>query len=388
MLDEEWQSFNTHQEESDDAATDLGTNVEDECREEEEEEEENEQPLSSPLSISTKTKIAYLTQPVNLDEIFWNLEIIPYSVPKEGVIKKQMKFNSHDNEAYSRLLTSIDEEKKKGIPLTEDVITNINSSSGRIKFKDVRKISVGLCSKDITTKIKPKSAFYNCFVIMIRIQRENGTFKEYHMKIFNTGKMEIPGLQTDVELHILLERALQFLRKHIPDIDISDKTDTILINSNFKTGYYINRDSLYPILQNEYKIQCVYDPCSYPGIQCKYYYYKTTPDCEQTGVQHNEDIQGKGYGYRKRTNSMEVKPRNKMLEKEECKFVEISIMIFRTGSILIVGMCSEDILYNVFHFFQSMMVREYMRIRQNVSSTEQIKTKTKKLKKRSIVTKP
>ena len=48
----------------------------------------------TPLYISTKTKIAYLKKHIDLNSIFWKLKIVPYSNPSEGIIKKQMKFNS------------------------------------------------------------------------------------------------------------------------------------------------------------------------------------------------------------------------------------------------------------------------------------------------------
>ena len=65
------------------------------------------------------------------------------------------------------------------------------------KFKEVRKISIGVCKKDITThRTKKKSAFYNCFVLIIRLQMDT-IFRQAHVKIFNTGKVEIPGIQND-----------------------------------------------------------------------------------------------------------------------------------------------------------------------------------------------
>ena len=50
-------------------------------------------PKSSELYISTKTKISYLSIPINLDEIFWKIPILDYNIPKVGIIKKQMKIN-------------------------------------------------------------------------------------------------------------------------------------------------------------------------------------------------------------------------------------------------------------------------------------------------------
>ena len=48
-------------------------------------------------------------------------------------------------------------------------------------------------AKDILSyRGKKRGAFYNCFVIILRIKIDNA-FQEIHVKIFNTGKMEIPG---------------------------------------------------------------------------------------------------------------------------------------------------------------------------------------------------
>ena len=45
-------------------------------------------PKGNEIYISTKTKIAYLSHPINLSDTFWKINITPYYIPKEGVIKK------------------------------------------------------------------------------------------------------------------------------------------------------------------------------------------------------------------------------------------------------------------------------------------------------------
>ena len=42
---------------------------------------------------------------------------------------------------------------------------------------------------------------------------------------------------------------------------------------------------MFDILRQKYKIQAIYDPCSYPGIQCKFYYNNYIGDNTQTGIQ-------------------------------------------------------------------------------------------------------
>ena len=171
---------------------------------------ENHIPKSSEIYISTKTKIAYLNKPIDLKHMFWIIPVIKYMEPKNGVIKKQMKFNSNTEEE----ILDIKERLKESSYYDEQIITSINNPSGRIKFKDIRKITVGLSKKDIMSyRSKKKSAFYNCFVLILRIKVDN-IFKEFHVKVFNTGKLEIPGIQNDHSFDMILKLVLETLQPH------------------------------------------------------------------------------------------------------------------------------------------------------------------------------
>jgi len=319
-----------------------------------------ETPIASDIYISTKSKIAYLNQPIDLNHIFWGIHIIPYCIPNEGIIKKQMKFNSMKEEE----LNIIKENLKKEVYYDEQIITSIQNPTGRIKFKDIRKISVGISKKDIISyRIKKKSAFYNCFVMIMRIKLE-GVYKEYHIKIFNTGKIEIPGVQNDDVYELILVRIIDVLNPFITsgvNLEYNQKSITVLINSNFNCGFYINREKLHELFKYKYNIQSIYDPCSYPGIQSKFYY---NPDVEvQTGSKIPES---KKHLY---TN-----------------IVEVSFMVFRTGSILIVGMCDEFVLYKIYEFLKELLSNEFQNINQKVI-TEDIKVnkdKKKKIRKKML----
>ncbi len=293
-------------------------------------------PKSSSLYISTKTKISYLNKPINLSDIFWKIPLIPYSLPSIGVVKKQMKFNSNTQEE----LDIINLEVKNYEYVDEYVINQINNPDGRIKFKDIRKVSIGLCRKDIMSyRCKKKSAFYNCFVVIIRLLK-NDIYKEIHVKVFNTGKLEIPGIQNDDTLEQVLDILTDILRPLVDIVNdpnpltfLKHKTETVLINSNFKCGYFINREKLYTKLKYNYKINSAYDPCSYPGIQSEFYF---DPELkEQTGMQPHIDKKN---------------------------ITKISFMIFRTGSVLIVGKCTESILYNIYEFLYNLFIKEFEHI--------------------------
>jgi hypothetical protein len=316
-----------------------------------------EAPKASDIYISTKSKIAYLNTEICLKDVFWKIKIISYAMPNNGVIKKQMKFNSISQSELDQLQENLKNEQY----YEEQIITSINNPVGRIKFKDIRKVSVGISKKDIMSyRCKKKSAFYNCFVMILRIKiHEN--FKEFHIKVFNTGKLEIPGIQNDSIFEEVLKTILETLQPHVSEkLEYLQKSDTVLINSNFNCGFYINREVLYDILKFKYNIQCIYDPCSYPGIQCKFYY--------------NEDLQ-------EQTGCQVLKAnKNEDCDKKNKKILEVSFMIFRTGSILIVGMCNENVLYIIYEYLKTLLTNEFNKINQKIIAGENKSSKDKKKK--------
>jgi hypothetical protein len=320
-------------------------------------------PKATNIYISTKTKIAYLNTIIDLKKIFWDIPVIPYSKPSNGVIKKQMKFNSIEKEELDFIQDKIKDEPY----FEENVIIHIDNPAGRIKFKDIRKISIGISKKDILSyRCKKKSAFYNCFVIILRMKIEQ-TFKEFHIKVFNTGKLEIPGVQNEIIFQLILDEVIKTLKPYVND-ELGYKPDTnetVLINSNFNCGFFINREALNDILKFKYNIQAMYDPCSYPGIQCKFYY---NPD---VGIQ----------------NGCQISEENKKLYKN---IKEVSFMIFRTGSVLIVGKCDENVLMVIYDFLKIILNNEYTNICQNYSAGDgevlvPSKDKTKKIRRKTIV---
>ena len=319
-------------------------------------------PKSNALYISTQTIISYLNVEVNLKEVFWQLPILPYSMPKEGIVKKQIKFNSLSKEE----LAYINTQKIQYDYVDEFVINHIDNPTGRIKFKDVRKISIGISKKDITSyRCKKKSAFYNCFVVILRLLH-NDVFKEVHVKVFNTGKLEIPGIQNADILHkvyvLLVETLKPFLLTPINLAFIESNTQTVLINSNFNCGYYLKRDVLNELFKKKYndKIRSSYDPCTYPGIQCEIYY--------------NQDAvivgggTGTGTGTCTDANKSTGTDANKSTAltildmKTTTNLTKVSFMVFRTGSVLIVGKCSEQILHNIYEYLCTIFINEYKQI--------------------------
>jgi len=320
-------------------------------------------PVCDELYISTKTKVLFLNQPVDIYNIFWNIPVIEYWRPQSGVVKKQMKIVSKTPEEfaeYNQRLANVSY-------YTENIIKQINNPTARrIKFKDERKITVGISKRDIMNcRGKVKNAFYNCFALIIRFLYEDN-YKEIHVKIFNTGKLEIPGILNSQLLDTVKGFVISILQPFIADpLDFLENTsvDGVLINSNFNCGFYINREKLHTLLRSKkYGIETAYDPCSYPGVKCKFYF--------------NHEI---GFDVANQTGRVVTSDHSmKMSELTDSKkYTEVSFMIFRTGSCLIVGNCSEEILQFIFGFIRKILADEYSQI--SVKSDEPV-SKEKKLK--------
>jgi hypothetical protein len=191
----------------------------------------------------------------------------------------------------------------------------------------------------------------------------SSNYKEYHVKIFNAGKIEIPGVQDEVLFQRVLLLLLSIIQPHV-ETQLKYKSDvyeTVLINSIFKCGYYINREALYDILKYKYNLQTIYEPCSYPGIQCKFYY---NPD---VGIQTGSQISEEG-------------------KKKYKNINQVSFMIFRTGSVLIVGKCEEKVLREIYEFIKNILVVEYKQVfEDNTDFSVPIKVKKQKQRKHEFM---
>ena len=160
---------------------------------------------------------------------------------------------------------------------------------------------------------------------------------------------------------LVLKYIIQILQPyHDYLLSYKQTSDTVLINSNFNCGFFINREVLYDILKSKYNIQAIYDPCSYPGIQCKFTY--------------NHDICIE--------HGMQISAENK---EKYTNTTVVSFMIFRTGSVLIVGMCDENILQDIYEFLTKLLKTEFKYICQRLICPEDIKDKKKKKIRKKII---
>jgi hypothetical protein len=317
-------------------------------------------PIATPIYISTKTKIAYLNSRINLEEVFWKIKLVDYSSYNVGVLKKQIKLCSNSKTELEAL-----QEKLQSLENVDQYI--IHHSEIENNLKDVRKISIGISRRDLVkNRCKKKGAFYNCVVLILRVCSHE-LFHEYHVKLFNTGKIEIPGIQTDDVFTFLLSKLIDILQPFHESIlrYIDNTEETVLINSNFHCGFLINRNELYRILKYKYHIHAIYDPCSYPGVQCKFYF-----DSQSFEPVNHESVEIQCMRKKKPIN---------------LNIIEVSFMIFRTGSVLIVGKCEDHIIHKVYQIIASLLSTEYSVICQDHQHVSCVKVSKQTLKKKLFI---
>jgi hypothetical protein len=295
--------------------------------------------VESELYISTKSKIFKLDIPIDLN-IFWNIPITPYDQFKEGIIKKQMQFVFYQENEYLSIQNNYLVNEYNYYNYINYKRNNIDHIFNKNKiFKDIWYLSIGISKNNFINK--NKKLFVNCFILIMRIKL-NDLYKEFHIKIFDTGKIEIPGIKDDSSLSIILRNI-----KSIFGVDKVNYCETILINSNFDSGYYFCQNELYDILKNKYFVQSFYDTCCfYQGIQCIIYYSVLDDNIVVCMPNKVED---------KKMTKINMKNKNSL-------FVKIKIKIFRTGKINILGKFEENVLYKSFDFIKNILNTEYQYI--------------------------
>ena len=130
--------------------------------------------------------------------------------------------------------------------------------------------------------------------------------------------------------------------------------DTVLINSNFRCGFYLNREALYDILKKNIEL-----------------IVRTIHVLIQVFNVNSSD------------KTLDVQNGQQPIEKKST--IKVSFMIFRTGSALIVGKCSEDVLNIIYEFLCKLLKDEYPNIScGNNNNNTYNKTNSKKYTKRKL----
>jgi transcription initiation factor TFIIIB Brf1 subunit/transcription initiation factor TFIIB len=162
----------------------------------------------SPPVVSTQTKIVILSEPVDVNDLFWRLPLVPYEEPRAGILKKQIQIRSDSPEEVDAYL-----QKRAGIDrfFTELVTAddkNSNVNARKTLFVDKRIPFVGVVSKDLVSGNSiAKLTFIHSITLNVRAwNAAQDRWNEVHVKIFNTGKFINPGIvpcSVDMFLHVI-----------------------------------------------------------------------------------------------------------------------------------------------------------------------------------------
>ncbi len=147
--------------------------------------------------------------------------------------------------------------------------------------------------------------------------------KRVNVKIFNNGRIQMTGIKNENQglktTNILIDEFNSISEENKISIFDSDnikldgEIETVLINSDFDIHFNIDREILHRLIV-ELGYYSSYEPCTYPGVNIKYYH---NPKYNNFGICECE------------------KPCNGKGKDNTCK--KITIAVFKSGKIIITG---------------------------------------------------
>ena len=177
---------------------------------------------------------------------------------------------------------------------------------------------------------KSKKFFYNQVTIHIKCD------KPINMKIFNNGRVQMTGINNDKQglesINILLNEIHKLSEESKLSIFDSETIikegdiETVLINSDFDIYHEVDRENLHRLII-ERGYYSSYEPCTYPGVNIKYYH---NPIHNNFGICDCE------------------KPCNGKGKENTCK--KITIAVFKSGKIIITGGRSKENIQTAYKF--------------------------------------
>ena len=262
--------------------------------------------IAGKLHVSTITAVARINCDIDLRLLFENIKIDDY-----------VQYIQQGNDNYKGFSEKLLKKKRKNktktsfyncctIHINENMDIYCNCPRGLKEGDTFEKLIGGKKTKLTVNEMNGDNKF--------KINLD----KIINVKIFNNGKVQITGLKYEgqgvgiIKNLIQIMKDNQIIEKH--DVEMEDYR-IVLINCDFELPHEIERYKLHEeITQNNYYSS--YEPCSYPGVNIKYY-INTTND---NGICNCETMcNGKGKG----------------IGDGDCK--RVTIAVFKSGSIIITG---------------------------------------------------
>ena len=179
-------------------------------------------------------------------------------------------------------------------------------------------------------KEKPRKYFYNQVTLHLWLGKRINT------KIFNNGRIQMTGIKDESQGSKTIDLFIEEINKlsdekkqtifNSTDIKPIENIETVLINSDFDIYSEVNREILHRLIV-DHGYYSSYEPCTYPGVNIKYYY---NPLKNNFGIcDCDTPCNGKGKG-------------------NTCK--KITIAVFKSGKIIITGGRSKENINSAYNF--------------------------------------
>jgi TATA-box binding protein (TBP) (component of TFIID and TFIIIB) len=240
--------------------------------------------------------------------------------------------NSHFSENL-HISTMVQIGKLNTQIILKSLAESLNTNDNILYIEYGSEINKGFNDKKLSKKkLESKKYFYNQLTLHIHNSLKKN--KRVNVKIFNNGRIQMTGINSDLvgstTMEIVLKEFIQLSNKCdiFSDINILQIGDleTVLINSDFDIHSEVDRESLHrSIVDNGYLSS--YEPCNYPGVNIKYYY---NPLKRNFGICDCE------------------KPCNGKGLNDTCK--KITIAVFKSGKIIITGGRSKYHIQTAYEF--------------------------------------
>jgi TATA-box binding protein (TBP) (component of TFIID and TFIIIB) len=251
----------------------------------------------TPLRISTLVTTGHLGSLIKLPELFSQIKehLIPIGYPAEGFLK--MEYESK---------------------------------------------VVGFSARDLLTKrrVSDKTFFNQSTVVIRKIRKDTGDFKEVNMKLFANGGFQMTGVTDEEfsrEVVAWVINVFNSFKMPISAEPLSMKTFNVqLLNSDYKMNALAKRAELHKILCSVYNLSSTLETTIYQGVNTKYYY-------------NEESLLGGGICRCPRF----CTGQGNGATIGACK--RITIAIFQTGSIIITGARTRKQLDEAYDFINKII---------------------------------
>jgi hypothetical protein len=215
------------------------------------------------------------------------------------------------------------------------------SAEGLLKMEYENKV-IGFSARDLLTKrrVSDKTFFNQSTIVLRKIRKDTGDFKEVNMKLFANGGFQMTGV-TDEEFSrdviSWLINVFNAFETPISTIPLFIKSFNVqLLNSDYKMNAFAKRAELHKILCSEYNLSSTLETTIYQGVNTKYYYNEAS----RLGggiCRCARFCTGQGDG----------------TSIGACK--RITIAIFQTGSIIITGARTRKQLDEAYNFINEII---------------------------------